>query len=404
MPIFEPSNQQEAYDMVYNAFDFSEKHKIPVLLRITTRLAHSRAGISRSPQKEQNENSLPPNPQQFVLLPSIARGNYETLVKNQVTFEKEAETSKYNTYTEGKDKSKGIIAAGISLNYLLENYENSEVPYPVLKIGQYPAPAKLIQKIYDECDEVFVLEDGYPFLEKKLKSVLGNTKIKGRLDEDCLPRTGELNPNHVAYALGLEDKIIENIPEVIESRPPALCAGCGHTDVFTSLNEVMLEHGVGKVFADIGCYTLSALPPLKAINTCVDMGASITMAKGASDAGLRPAIAFIGDSTFTHSGMTGLLDCIIEKTPITIIISDNSTTGMTGGQDSHALNRLHDICLGLGVEKEHLRSYVPLRKNHEESLRIIREEIAYEGVSVIIPVRECVRTLEKKIKLKKLKH
>jgi indolepyruvate ferredoxin oxidoreductase alpha subunit len=146
---------------------------------------------------------------------------------------------------------------------------------------------------------------------------------------------------------------------------------------------------------------LAALPPLNAINSCVDMGASVTMAKGAADAGLKYTVAFVGDSTFTHSGMTGLLDCVFDQTPVTVIISDNSTTGMTGGQKSHAEGRLFEICKGLGVEPEHIRTFNPLPKNHEEAVQIIREEVEYEGVSVIIPQRECVRTLEKKIKAKK---
>ena len=400
MPIFEPSTQQEAYDMIYNGFEFSEKYQTPVLMRITTRMAHSRSGIIRKEIKKQNEVKLPSDIRQFVLLPSIAKKNYKLLIRKQIQFEEEAEKTPHNIYKTGSDKSKGVIASGIAYNYLIENFSNDEIPYPVLKISQYPLPSKLVKKIYDECDEILVLEDGYTMVEHSLKGVLGNKKIRGRLD-GTLPRDGELNPNHVAYALGLEDKITDFVPEIVENRPPAMCPGCGHIDVFKALNEVMADYTPGRVFADIGCYTLAALPPLEAINSCVDMGASITMAKGASDAGLRPAVAFIGDSTFTHSGMTGLLDCIIEKTPVTIIISDNSTTGMTGGQHSHAVNRLEAICLGLGVEKEHLRIFNPIRKNHELAMQIMKEEIAYEGVSVIIPQRECVRTLERKIKLKK---
>ncbi len=399
MPILEPSNQQEAYDMIYDGFELSEKFNTPILVRITTRLAHSRAGISRKGVKKENENSLPSDPKQFILLPSIARKNYKVLIGNQVHFEKASEESKYNRYFEGKDKSLGIIAAGISYNYLIENYEDGKAPFPVLKISQYPLPSDMIRKIYDECKEILVLEEGYPFIENKLAGVLGDKKIKGRLTGD-LPRDGELNPNHVAVALGLEEIKNDVIPEVLEARPPVLCPGCGHTDVFNALNEVMVDYGSGKVFSDIGCYTLAALPPLNAINTCVDMGASITMAKGAADAGMKNVVAFIGDSTFTHSGMTGLLDCVYEKSPVTIIISDNDTTGMTGGQASHAEHVLHQICKGLGVEEEHIRSFIPLRKNHNEALEILREEIEYEGVSVIIPHRECVRTLERKHKIK----
>jgi len=402
IPILEPSNQQEAYDMVYNGFELSEKFNVPIMLRITTRLAHSRASVETKSVKEQNKNSLPSNLRQFVLLPAIARKNYKVLIGNQAKFEDDSEKSSYNAFYEGKDKSLGIIASGIAVNYLRENFKEKEIPYPVLKICQYPLPSDLIRKIYNECKEILVLEDGYPLIEGKLNGVLGDKKIKGRLTGD-LPRDGELNPNFVGVALGLEKKSEIVVPEIVAPRPPSLCPGCGHTDVFNALNEVMAEFGPGRVFSDIGCYTLSALPPLNSINSCVDMGASVTMAKGAADAGMKHAVAFIGDSTFTHSGMTGLLDCVTENTPVTIIISDNDTTGMTGGQHSNAQNRLHQICIGLGVDEKHVRTFIPLKKNHEEAIQIIREELLYEGVSVIIPHRECVRTLERKHK-DKAKH
>ena len=139
-------------------------------------------------------------------------------------------------------------------------------------------------------------------------------------------------------AVGKENKSEFTVPEIVEMRPPALCEGCGHRDMYTTLTEVLRNEYPGhKVFSDIGCYTLGANAPFNAINSCVDMGASITMAKGASDAGVYPAVAVIGDSTFTHSGMTGLLDCINENSNVTIVISDNETTAMTGGQDSAAL-------------------------------------------------------------------
>jgi indolepyruvate ferredoxin oxidoreductase alpha subunit len=131
------------------------------------------------------------------------------------------------------------------------------------------------------------------------------------------------------------------------------------------------------------------------------MGASITMAKGATDAGLTPCVAVIGDSTFTHSGMTSLLDAVIEQTPITVLILDNSTTGMTGGQESHALGRLISICKGLGVEEEHIRVIKPLANQHEANVKVISEELAYQGVSVIIPQRECIQTLSRRVKAKK---
>ena len=151
------------------------------------------------------------------------------------------------------------------------------------------------------------------------------------------------------------------------------------------------EIGNKNVFGDIGCYALGALPPLNTINTLIDMGASITMAKGATDAGLENAIAVIGDSTFTHSGMTGLLDAVFENSPITVIISDNSAIAMTGAQESSAVGRLYNICLGLGVHPDHLKKMIPLKKNHDENVELLRNELKYKGVSVIISERACVR-------------
>ena len=166
---------------------------------------------------------------------------------------------------------------------------------------------------------------------------------------------------------------------------------------------MLLDYPNARVFGDIGCYTLGFLPPYKAIHSCVDMGASITMAKGAADAGQWPALAIIGDSTFTHSGMTGLLDAVNENANITVIISDNLTTAMTGGQDSAGTNKFEAICRGLGVSDEHLKVVIPLPKNMEEITKTIREEIEYKGLSVIIPRRECMQTLQRHLKQKKAK-
>jgi indolepyruvate ferredoxin oxidoreductase alpha subunit len=146
------------------------------------------------------------------------------------------------------------------------------------------------------------------------------------------------------------------------------------------------------VFSDIGCYTLSAMPPYESVDTCVEMGASVTMAKGASQAGLHPAVALIGDSTFTHSGMTGLLDCVNENANVTVVIVDNLTIAMTGGQTSSATNRLAGICAGLGVDPAHIRIITPLPNKHDENVGVLREEVAHSGPSVIIAVRECIQT------------
>ena len=389
IPILEPSNQQEAYEMVRYAFALSETVGSPVLLRITTRLAHSRAGVNIHEALAENNLRLPDNKRQFVLLPAIARKQYRLLLNKQADFKEASENSTFNHFSEGPDKSLGIIACGISYNYVMENFEG-QCPYPLLKICQYPLPRKLIKQILAECERILVVEEGYPLIEELLKGYPGDKRISGRLD-NTLPRDGELNPDLLAKALGLQVKEGAAVPEIVVPRPPALCVGCSHRDVYNALNEVLSTYGEGHVFSDIGCYTLGALPPFQSINSCVDMGASITMAKGASDAGLYPAVAVIGDSTFTHSGMTGLLDAVNEHSPITIIISDNESISMTGGQDSAALGKIESICQGIGVDPQHIRVLNPVPKNHEELCRIIREEIEYQGVSVIIPRRICIQ-------------
>ncbi len=401
IPILEPSSQQEAYDMSYKAFDLSEKYQVPVMIRITTRLAHSRSGVKRSAEKPQNELRTPESKTQFILLPSMARKSYDRLIGIQSTLETESLDSKFNQLMPGEDTSLGVIAAGLAYNYLAENFEDLKIPHPVLKICQYPVPVKLISELYERCDTLLVLEEGYPLIEELLKGFMGlKKKVLGRLD-GTIPRTGELSPDIVREALFPPKGIFREVPEIVKNRPPALCKGCSHSDVYLALNEAMNPYGEGRVFSDIGCYTLGALPPYNSIDTCVDMGASITMAKGAADAGLVPSVCVIGDSTFIHSGMTGLLDAVRENSPITVIISDNSTTAMTGGQESHATGRLESICEGIGVTKEHILKLNPLKKYHEENVRILEEEVAYPGVSVIIAERECIQTLTRKKRLKK---
>ncbi len=421
IPTFEPSNQQEAYDMMEAAFDYSEQQCLPVLMRVTTRMAHSRAVVEvkeeARPENGMNYNSVAAN---WVLLPANARKRNDKVTAQQIQLEEDAAKSKYNSLSPALPKGKGekcplgIIASGIAYNYVQESLKTlalqengQEVPF--LKISQYPLPKRLVRDLLNSCEKVMVVEEGQPFIEEQVRGVFDSQNILGRLTGQ-LPRTGELTPDNVAAALSnagviapLATREVQGVSPLVVARPPQLCQGCGHRDVYTALNEVLKEYENPRVFGDIGCYTLGFLPPYKAIHSCVDMGASITMAKGASDAGQWPAVAIIGDSTFTHSGMTGLLDAVNEKANITVIISDNLTTAMTGGQDSAGTNKFEAICLGLGVEPEHLHVVVPLPKNMPEITRIIRQEINYRGVSVIIPQRECIQTFKRKAKERKLK-
>ncbi|MFI3282850.1 MAG: thiamine pyrophosphate-dependent enzyme [Rikenellaceae bacterium] len=398
IPMVEPSSQQEAYDIMQYAFELSEELMLPVLLRITTRMAHSRAVVNVGDSQPQCEIKYSQDAKRWILLPAIARRRYSEVIAQQPKLVEMAEQSKFNKYHEGTDKSLGIIASGIAWNYLNDNYPEG-LPHPAVKVSQYPLPKALIARLMNECDRVLVMEDGQPFIEEQLRGVLDNDKVDGRLNGK-LPRVGELTPDNVKPALGIASKQVFSPSEIVAARPPAMCMGCGHRDVYDALNKIAAEYDNAKVFSDIGCYTLGALPPFSAIDSCIDMGASITMAKGASDGGQHPAVAVIGDSTFTHSGMTGLLDAVNSKSKITVILSDNLTTAMTGGQDSAGTYKFEAICQGLGVEPEHIRVVVPLPKNMEQIESIMREEFEYDGVSVIIPRRECIQTMKKHAKKK----
>ena len=409
LPIFEPSNQQEAYDMMAAAFDYSERIKEPVLLRVVTRLAHSRSGVVVREPREENDINI--STDAWVLLPGIARKKYDALIDKQEEMMMASNMSMFNRseYSdEGKKEEKiGIVACGIGYNYVKEALEqlpeSKRTLYNIEKVSQYPLPQQRIEMLAQESGRLLIVEDGQPVVEESVGEMqaTGNRgcgRVAGRM-----PRTGELTPDSVAAALGVEAPAILPQAKNLAARPPQLCQGCGHRDVYAALNKVAEEYPDHRIFGDIGCYTLGALPPFKALSSCVDMGASITMAKGAADAGLFPSIAVIGDSTFTHSGMTGLLDAVNDKSNITVIISDNLTTGMTGGQDSAGTNKFEAICIGLGVEPEHVRVVVPLPKNMEEITRTIREEIEYNGVSVIIPRRECIQTAARHARERKAK-
>ena len=450
IPTFEPSSQQEAYDMMSVAFEYSEQQCLPVLMRVTTRMAHSRAVVECADAARQpnplNYDSVSAN---WVLLPANARRRNDKVTAQQATLEADAAASPYNRYESPSSQASkpyplGILASGIAYNYVVEALkiltQSDVLPLPLLKVSQYPLPKTLVRRLLDECEQVLVVEEGQPFIEEQVRGVFESQNILGRLTGE-LPRTGELTPDCVVAALQngpceelstLNSKLSTlnsqlstlNSPlgfaaspceelstlnsqlstlnsQLISPRPPQLCQGCGHRDVYTALNEVLKEFENPRVFGDIGCYTLGFLPPYRAIHSCVDMGASITMAKGAADAGQWPAVAIIGDSTFTHSGMTGLLDAVNENADITVIISDNLTTAMTGGQDSAGTNKFEAICRGLGVAEDHLHVVVPLPKNMPEITRIIRQEINYHGVSVIIPRRECIQTFKRHAKEKK---
>ena len=401
IPCLEPADQQDAYDMVRYAFELSEVMNVPVMLRLVTRLAHSRANVQVL-KEPRPQNGVNPSTDwtKWTLLPMNARKNYAKLVENQVKFVEDSEESEFNTLTLVESARTGIITCGIASNYIRENLPDDQSEYSVLTIRQYPVPIEKLKKLVGSVEEILVVEEGYPLVEEHLNGYLGlcDKKVRGKLTGD-LPRTGELNPDNVRSAL------LMKTPETLEPsgnlamRPPQLCAGCPHADTFNALNEAMKAFDSGRVFSDIGCYTLGALPPYRAIESCVDMGASISMANGAAHAGMRPVVCAIGDSTFTHSGMTPLLDAAAVDTPVTVFIMDNSTVAMTGGQPTYGTDGgIERIVRGLGVPDEHIILINPVPKEHEKNVGIIKKELEHEGLSVIIAQRECIEELKRRKK------
>ena len=270
-------------------------------------------------------------------------------------------------------------------------------------IGQSPWPAEKIRSVLETCDRVLVLEEGMPFLERFLRGIGKSCyTIDGRLNGK-VARQGELNPDNVREALGLPARpTLVFDPGTLPARPPQLCKACPHFDSYSFIKEVVNGLESSLVTADIGCYALGVMAPLEVPETVVCMGASISMAKGAAEAGQPNVMAVIGDSTFYHSGLTGLVDCVADKANVTIIIMDNSTVAMTGGQDTMLQSeRLPQVIEGLGVEKEHIRVVDAFLRTHEENVKILKEELAYPGPSVIIAVRECVESFKRKLAEKK---
>jgi indolepyruvate ferredoxin oxidoreductase alpha subunit len=281
----------------------------------------------------------------------------------------------------------------------MESFNPGEVLPPHLKIGAYPIPKALVERLFAHVDRVLIIEEGYPFIESSIRGILDHPlgkKIYGRLD-GRIPRTGELNPDLIRSALGRSPLERQSLADLsLPNRNPSLCDGCSHADVFHVLRQVLEEMPSTRIFSDIGCYTLGAYPPYNVCHSCVDMGASISMAMGASQAGIRPVLATIGDSTFVHSGMTPLVGAAKQNLNMTVLILDNSTVAMTGGQQTMASgDPLVSLVQGLGVAPEHVHPIRAHRREQEALRTLLRQEMAYEGLSVIIPRRECIQTAKK---------
>ena len=393
----EPANAQEAYEMTREAFDLSERFHIPIVVRLVTRLAHSRGVIKVSPPRDENRPSKAPVPASWILLPANARRQWRALLDRQPDIRAYAADSHHNVLSLD-NRELGVITAGLGRNYYLENLEDLGFVPSHLHVGAYPLPVESVRMLAGHVKRVLVLEDGYPYIERMLRGLIPPpVEIMGK-ETGHLPPDGELTPDIARVALGLKVRLgVEAPGPALPNRPPQLCRGCPHGDMYHAINKALEGFETSIVTSDIGCYTLGALPPYGAIESCVCMGASIGMAKGAADAGFHPVIAVIGDSTFLHSGVTPLMDAIAANTDMTLVILDNDVVAMTGGQPSIVpSSRIEALLRGLGVDPDHLHVITAHPRQVERNTDVIRKELGHRGLSVIVGVRECPETARAK--------
>ena len=406
VPCLEPRNQQEAYEMVREAFDVSEKFNIPVMLRLVTRLAHARAVVVSGKASPHNPVSKTMEKTGWMLLPAFARKNYSALLEKQNLLEKWSSQHPVNKLT-GSKSDIGIITSGLGGNYYEENLDDfiamrkkQGKKAPVhLHIGAYPLPAEKIRTLCGNCDEVLIIEEGQPFIAGKIYGIAGGVTKP-------VIQYGELDPDNVRQVLGLpKRKSIKSNTGELPLRPPQLCQGCPHIDSYQSINKAVAAldprpgHPDVGVNSDIGCYSLGAAPPLSSIESIVCMGASVGMAKGAADAGLKHSLGVIGDSTFIHSGITALIDAVESDTPMTLIILDNSSVAMTGCQPTILPSgNLVNLLTGCGVKKEHILELEARPNLVDENSEKLKKEIEYRGLSVVIFRRECIENFRRRKK------
>lgn len=391
IPCLEPSTQQECYDMTREAFRLSEELCLPVMIRLVTRVAHSRANVRIPVENERhlrNEPQARPSGDDWTLVPVNARRRYRRLLDVQARVHAVSEGSPFQMLR--LNGRRGIICTSTGYNYVREVLGQSQDD-SVLRVGMYPPPVGLIRQLVDHCDSILVIEEGYPFLERQLLGAMGipGKAVHGKLD-GTLPPDGELLPEIVAEALGSPWNASIEPDSIAAGRPPQFCKGCPHISSFGAIVDAIAKYPDALVFGDIGCYALGIMPPFRAIQSCVDMGASVSMAHGASRAGAFPVLCTIGDSTFAHSGIQPLLDAVLTDANITVLLLDNATTAMTGAQESHATgDQLIEMLKGLGVKD--LQIIDPLPKNREVNMEAVQRAIEHQGLSVVIARRACVR-------------
>ena len=385
VPVLEPSDSQEAKDFVKFAFEMSEKYDTPVIVRTTTRLSHSQGTVILEEREEVPDKKYERDISKFVMMPAMAKGRHVYVEKRMEAMAADGSSFPVNR-AEYKDTSIGFITSGIPYQYVKEVFPDASV----LKLGMvHPLPKKMIEEFASKVDKLYIFEELEPVIEEQVRS-WGISAI----GKEIFTRQGEYSANMLRRVLLSENQ--EAQPAEVPARPPILCPGCPHRSVFTVLKKLKI-HAAG----DIGCYTLGAVAPLSVIDTTICMGASISSLHGMEKAKgkeyIKDWVAVIGDSTFMHTGVNSLMNMVYNQGSGTVIIVDNSTTGMTGHQDHAATGKtlkgeivpaisIYHFCKAIGIEHvvEVNAFDLPMLE------KTIKEETARDAVSVIITKSPCV--------------
>jgi indolepyruvate ferredoxin oxidoreductase alpha subunit len=399
VPILEPADSQEAYDMVKQAFEMSEQFNTPVILRLTTRVCHVKAMVTVGDRDPRGVSGFKLDAKRWVMTPANAKGMLPKQMERENALRAEAEKSDLNAVDDGTDRRIGFVTSGPAFMHLRESFPNS----PVLKLGfTYPVPVEKIKAFAGTVDNLVIVEETEPLIENEMKAA-GLASVHGK---DILPRLGELTPNVLIPAVfkfrGEEAPPTSTYPKIDPfPRPPTMCPACPHMGVYYTLSRLRKRV---QISGDIGCYTLGAGHPWNALDTTISMGASMGIALGMDKARSeetkdKAVVAVIGDSTFLHMGMQGLLDIVYNRGNVTALILDNRSTGMTGGQHHAGTGKglLGDeaprvdfvkLVAALGVNPERIRKVNPYQL--PVLFKAIREEIEQHEPSVIITDQPCV--------------
>jgi len=394
IPCLEPSDSQEAKDMTIMAFELSEKIGLPVMLRTVTRISHAYSPVEVGHMREQNSLILQKDPANMIAVPSNVLRCHRNLIEKQETIRQWGEDSGLNkTFKNGQKK--GIITCGLGYVYAKEYGPE----YAILKIAYYPFAETLIEEFVKGLDEVWVLEEGEPFVEEIARRY--SSRVRGKISGE-ISSTGELGPDVLAgYIPGWSVQSGYKTLKPLPPRPPVLCPGCPHGKLYVALKAAQPTFTAG----DIGCYTLGANPPYQIVDTCLCMGAGISKAAGISKQGVKRVAAVIGDSTFIHSGIPALINAVYNKADILVLILDNSAVAMTGHQptpltgitakgEEGGRTSLEGICKACGVNSVEVTDPYDVEKTEA----ILREKIDAKGVNVVISRRPCVFLIRRRSK------